>query len=194
MFTHKDAQINKPKQLYNRLEFKEHKIVTSSEYLSLPFPGTPKMMEFNNIWTGRFTLSQTGYLSTEVWFVQDQDEKRTSTTGGGNNKRMLEQKETQKFDLEIVGEEETSLTGLRMKQISKEDILELVAYAAGLWIFLSYSIGYMVQKAVVNEEISTEVESAQEYNKVNETEAEEELEKALDDILTEEQKEFIKSQ
>ena len=47
-----------------------------------------------------------------------------------------------------------------MKQISKEDIFELIAYAAGLWIFLSHSIGYMVQKAVVNEEISTVVDSA----------------------------------
>jgi hypothetical protein len=81
MYTHKEAAIQKSKQMYNRLEFKENKHITYSEYLSLPFPGTPMQMPFNNLWTTRFTMSQTGYLSTEVWFVQDQDEKRTSTAG-----------------------------------------------------------------------------------------------------------------
>lgn len=138
--------------MYNRLEFKENKHITYSEYLSLPFPGTPMQMPFNNLWTTRFTMSQTGYLSTEVWFVQDQDEKRTSTagtksgggtTGGGgaNNRRLEEQKANMKIEQEFVGEDQNVFTGLRMKAVSKNDVLELVAYAAGLWIFLSFSIG-----------------------------------------------------
>lgn len=81
-----------------------------------------------------------------------------------------------------------------MKAIKQTDVLELVAYAAGLWIFISFSMGYMVEKITQKDQIVEVVSPVQGYDKVNETETEEELEKALDDILTVEQKEFIKSQ
>jgi len=57
MYTHKEAEVTKPKQLYNRLVFNENKKLSYKEYLSLPFPGTPKQMAFNNLWTTRFTMS-----------------------------------------------------------------------------------------------------------------------------------------
>ena len=84
--------------------------------------------------------------------------------------------------------------GLRVKAITHHDVLELIAYAAGLWIFLSFSIGHISQKIAQPVQFDNVVAPNQGYNKVNETETEEQLEKALDEILTEEQKEFIKSQ
>lgn len=81
-----------------------------------------------------------------------------------------------------------------MKAVTSTDVLELVAYAAGLWIFLSFSMGLMVQKVSQKDQIENVEAPVQGYDKVNETETEESLEQALDDILTEEQKEFIKSQ
>lgn len=81
-----------------------------------------------------------------------------------------------------------------MKTVTSNDVLELTAYAAGLWIFLTFSMKNVVSKTTEEDQIDNDVAPVQGYDKVNETETEESLEKALDDILTEEQKEFIKSQ
>jgi len=43
-------------------------------------------------------------LSTEIWFVQDQEVPRTTTNSAKNKRLLQEQQATQKFDLEIVGE------------------------------------------------------------------------------------------
>jgi len=40
-----------------------------------------------------------------------------------------------------------------MKAVTSTDVLELVAYAAGLWIFLSFSMGLMVQKVSQKDQI-----------------------------------------
>ena len=152
-------------------------------------------MNFNTLWTTRFTMSQTGYLSTEVWFVQDQDEPRTSTVTNKKTRLLAEeQRANQKSEIEFIGQDEGVFKGLRVKAINQNDVLELVAYAAGLWIFLSFSIGHFSQKIAQSDPLDTVVTPHQGYDKVNETETEEALEKALDEILTEEQKEFIKSQ
>jgi hypothetical protein len=57
MYTHKEAAIQKAKQLYNVMQYKDQKVISYSEYLSLPYPGTPSQMKFNNLWTMRFTMS-----------------------------------------------------------------------------------------------------------------------------------------
>lgn len=79
--------------------------------------------------------------------MQDQDEPRTSTVTNKKTRLLAEeQRANQKSEIEFIGQDEGVFKGLRVKAINQNDVLELVAYAAGLWIFLSFSIGHFSQK------------------------------------------------
>lgn len=45
-----------------------------------------------------------------------------------------------------------------MKAVTSTDVLELVAFGAGLWIFLTFSIGAIVSKATKQEETAEDRE------------------------------------
>jgi hypothetical protein len=68
-----------------------------------------------------------------------------------------EQKANQKMDIEYVHDGEKLSSAFRMKAITSNDVLELTAYAAGLWIFLTFSMKNMVQKSTQNDQIDNDV-------------------------------------
>ena len=63
-----------------------------------------------------------------------------------SSRLLQEQKVNNKADIEYVGDKTTLTTGFRMKEVGMDDILALTAFACGLWVFLSYTVGYLAGK------------------------------------------------
>jgi hypothetical protein len=99
-------------------------------------PDTP----FDTLWTGVFTFDTTINKNKEIWIVQDSLENRTSLGLPKSNKTTLENK-TQGTDdgsrrlLKSTGQ---TYTTQGSADVSADKIIEIIAWGAGLWIFLFF--------------------------------------------------------
>ena len=123
MFSNQEFEVQKPKKIFNKLELRDIKKLSSTVMTSLPTFGDKAHLNFNSLWSAVISLDRRVFNAKEIWLVQNQDEARTSTL---NKRRFLEAVNPSRY-----------FQRLDFSKVKQSDIFELVAYAAGLWIFLT---------------------------------------------------------
>ena len=103
-------------------------------------PDTP----FDTLWSGIFTLDSSINKNKEIWIVQDSLENRTSLGLPKANKTTLENSTSNSTRLLKASGQTYRTQG--SADVTTDKIIEIIAWGAGLWIFLFY----MLMKPIVN--------------------------------------------
>jgi len=109
---------------------------------------------FDDLFKITFTLSPQKLMNKQIWMVQDQNEERTSTT------LLLMQQAAAMAPR--VGQS-------MFTQVSNMGVFELIAFAGGLWYFISHMVlGPFVRKYLSNKLFQAELNhDLAVHNKIN---------------------------
>ena len=78
MFTTKDNAVQTPKKIGSKMNVKRYMTTQHTEEVGIP-PTGESHSSFDTLWSCVFNLEPKKLTTREIWFVQNQGEKRTST-------------------------------------------------------------------------------------------------------------------
>lgn len=79
MFSNQEFEVQKPKKMFNVLEYRGTKKLSNTVMTSLPTFDDKSHLNFNTLWSTVISLDKRVFNAKEIWLVQNQDEARTST-------------------------------------------------------------------------------------------------------------------
>jgi len=118
-------------------ESRKQKVRTPPEIGQIP--DTP----FDTLWSAVFTLDTSVNKNKEIWIVQDSLENRTSLGLPKSNKTTLEKDNSTR---RLLMASSQTYTNQGSADVTTDKIIEIIAWGAGLWIFLFY----ILMKPIVN--------------------------------------------